>query len=389
MTSKVRTRFAPWPLARILWGVVALGGLTLVLGLALEPKRTWANLLLANSYVLGLGLGGLLFVAIGHVTKAGWSTSFRRVPEAMSATLPTGAALMALFAIGAGVGKFYPWQQAGAHLTGEKALWLTYPFFLGRTMAYLAIWVGFAWMINRVSRRQDEDRQLAHTHRSVTLSAVFLLLFGLTVWLSSLDWIMTLEYHWYSTMFGVYNFAGIFVSALAAITLIVIVMRRRGEFAGKVTNEHLHGLGKLIFAFSTFWMYIWYSQYMLIWYAHTAEEVGYYSLRLNAQWGTLTVISLLLNWVIPFFTLMPRSAKRSESVLIKVCVILLIGRWFDLFIMIQPPIMGENPGFGPWEIFPFLGIVAAFVLVFMRAFRSGNAVPIGDPTLEESVHHHQ
>ena len=363
-----------------------IGVATLLAGVLITPQRTWANFLLVSFLLVCIGLAGTIFIALTNVIGAAWSVAFRRVPEAMTAALPLGAAgLFISFLFHASL---YPWVAEHDTLTGFRHLWLDYRFFLVRAVVYIAAWLWFSGAIVRNSRLQDVDGNADHSVRNSRLSAAFLVVFAITFWLASFDWIMSLEPEWSSTMFGIYNFAGMFLGGIAVMTLLVIWLERLGPLSGVVNEEHLHDLGKMLFAFSTFWMYIWFSQYMLIWYAHLPEETVYFAERLHGNWQPLFILNLFLNWVVPFVVLMNRPAKRSRSVLAKVALVVLLGRWLDLYLMIMPPVDGRWPRIGVWEIGTIAGGVALFLTVFARAFRRESAVPIRDPNLLESMHYH-
>lgn len=372
------------PLFRIL---VALGGASLIAGAFVAPQRIWAAVLVAAWYLLGLGLAGLAFVAIQEMTGATWGVALRRVPEAMAGLAPVGGAL-AVLALVAGGARLYPWLAGEEHLHGFKALWLDPGFFFTRALIYLMVWVLFGAGMLRTSRSQDRDRTPGPGRRLTRLSAAFLPVFAFTLWLASVDWIGALEPHWPSTIFGLYQFAGLFLSGLAAVTILTIRLRRAGPLAGAVGEEHLRDLGKLLFAFSTFWMYIWFSQYMLIWYGNLPEEAIYFVHRQTPGWQPLFVANVLVNWAVPFLILLPREAKRSEKLLLRISALLLLGRALDLYLMIYPPLTGKAPAFGGWEVGIALGALGLFVLVFQKVLGSAPAVPIGDPRLEESLHHH-
>jgi hypothetical protein len=174
------------------------------------------------------------------------------------------------------------------------------------------------------------------------LAALFVVVFAVTWVASSFDWIMSIDSHWFSTIFGVYNFAGMFVSALAAITLILILHSRASGGASVLRPEQLHDLGRLIFGFSCFWAYIWFSQYMLIWYSNLPEETGYYALRHSGAWQIVSFLNIVCNWVVPFVVLLSSAAKRNPATLTAVCVVVLIGRALDLAFMILPPFTGDS-----------------------------------------------
>jgi hypothetical protein len=330
-------------------------------GLLLEPQRTWAGLLLVSYYLLTLGLGALVFLALLHVSGARWARGLVRVPEALAALLPVGAAGLLLVLLARP--SLYPWT---AHEAGEPAgwfrdLWLSRPFFLARAVLYLGLWLVFARAIVG-----------AAPGRAGRWSAGFLVVFAVTCWLASYDWIMSLEPDWSSTIFGVYHFAGLLLAALAAVTVLAIWLRRRGELGADVTADTLHDLGKLLFGFSSFWMYTWFCQYLLIWYVNNPEETSHYVRRLHGAWGPLVLVNVLLNWGVPFLVLLPAAAKRNAGVLLKVALVVLVGRCLDLYLMIAPAVQVQ-PAFGLGEAGLLLGAGGLGLLVLLGALgrRSG------------------
>lgn len=365
------------------------GGAALLLGLFLSPQRAWANLLLASFALVCLGLAGAVFVALQYVTGARWSVALRRVPEAMSAALlPGGLGIMAVLLARPSL---YPWHGGHLHGTGDlgpKLLWLSQPFFSVRAAAYLALWAAFSYLLVRNSRRQDAEGTLELTRRNTALSAAFLVLFALTFWLASFDWIMSLEPDWYSTMFGVYQFAGLLLSGLAVMAILVVWLERTGPLRGVVRPEHLHDLGALIGAFATFWMYIWFCQYMLIWYANIPEETAYFVPRVRGEWGALVVASLVLNWGAPFLVLLPRASKRTPGVLAAAAWLVVAGRLVDLHVMLGPPLLGRRASLGVWEIAAVAAAAGVFGVSFVRALGKAAPVPTGDPYLVEAPGHH-
>ncbi len=362
--------------------VAALAGAGIAAGLVYSPERTWAAILMASYGLLGAGLGGLFFVALNYTCGATWAVAIRRVPEAMVAALPFGAAGLAIvFLLRPSI---YPWIAHGENFSGFKAVWLTPTFFFARAALYVLLWLTFAMAIVRTSRAQDRDRRAVLTTRNTAYSVAFILVFALSFWLASFDWVMSLEPHWYSTIFGVYNFAGLFSSALALVILLVLALRSSGALRDFVRDEHLHDLGKLLFAFSTFWMYIWFSQYMLIWYSNLPEEATYFVRRRTDLWLPLFYLNVMLNWVVPFVALLSKPAKRGR-LLCLAAVAVLAGRVLDLYLMIGPAAGSATPHFGIWEIAPFAAAGSVFVVVFLRAFRSAPPVPLGDPALATSL----
>jgi hypothetical protein len=388
----------PRKLFQVLAVMVALGGLATLVGLWWESRRTGMGLLLGSFALLGMSLAGAVFLAMLDVTGARWATTLRRVPEAMAAAFPVGAILLAAVLL-AGP-SLWPWFDSSSRqaegVTPLKGAWMSRPFFLLRSAAYLGCWYGFILAMVRPSRRQDTAEQPNHLRGRVGLSATFLVVFSFTFWLASQDWIMSLESEWLSdgtrrpanwssTIYGLYNFSGLFLAGLAVLILLVLWLRRV-SFLGKLVGaDQLHDLGKLLFAFSTFWMYVWFCQYMLIWYVNIPEETTYFVQRLHGAWQPLLLADLALNWAIPFVVLLPQATKRSPGVLAKVCVLVVLGRWLDLYLMIAPAVDGPIPAFGPLEVGLAIGTAGLFGLAFFRSLSRAALVPFRDPFLIEGL----
>ena len=323
--------------------LILAGAGLFVFGAAGEPQRIWANLLVGSYGMLGVGLGAAVWVALFNVTGARWSEVLRPVTERLTLLLPVGAIGVALVLIAAP--SLYPWTKEPSETSSAfQALWLSRPFFLLRSFTYLALWLGLAFMLVRASRRKDDNR--------VRISAVFLVVFAITFWLASVDWIMSLEPKWSSTIFGVYHFAGMVLAALAGIIIVAIWFKyphplsqraRGGLPGGPLTNNHLRDLGTLLFSFSSFWAYIWFCQYLLIWYVNNPEEAVYFVRRQQDAWQPLFIANVVLNWGMPFVVLLFRPAKESPQVLMIVAGIVLVGRALDLYLMVLPAVVGNGP----------------------------------------------
>ena len=331
--------------------------------------RVWPNLLLANVYLLSIALSGALFVAIHFLSGAVWSILLRRIAEAMMAVLPAAAILM--------VAVFW----------GRRTLYpAATPFFFLRAIVFLSLWVWLVRRMRQVSLAEDRDAGTPRHDELVRYSAIFVVVFAVTFAVASADWLMSREPNWTSSIFAVYVFAGLLVAGVAALTLVAIVLRVRGPLSGVISAAHLHDLGKLLLAFSTFWAYIWLSQYLLIWYGNLPEEVPYYVRRTRGPWTWLFVLNLALNWAIPFFLLLPRAFKRNTRVLAATCVLLLAGHWLDLYLLIMPETW-STPAAGPLEaVIPLVYAVLCF-RVIARALAAAPLVPRHDPLLRESLTH--
>lgn len=365
--------------------LIVIGAAGLGIGLLFAPDAAAVYLLLVGFFGVSLGLAGALFVALQYVTGAAWSAPLRRVPEALIALLPVGGVLLLTTLIS--YPSLYPWTNHDVHLHDDlKHVWLHRPFFLLRAAAYLALWTFFAMAIVRTSRRQDQDATRGPTVANRRWSALFLVVFGATFWLASYDWLMSREPNWVSTVYGLYNFAGLFTSGWAVFILLVLWLRHLGPFRDVVTKRQLHDLGKLLFGMCVFWLYLWYCQYMLIWFVNNPEETPHYIRRLDGYWETLFYVNVAFNGVIPFFVLLPRATKQDPKALVKVCVIVLLGRWLDLYLMIFPEEHGllESLVAGAMT----MGAAGLYLLVFGWSIRQTPLIPRSDPLLTESTAPH-
>jgi hypothetical protein len=382
----------PYPARVAAWrtplkAVAAIGGAILLGGLWLAPGRAWPDLLLGSFAMVCLGLSGIFFVALQYASGAVWSIPLRRVGEALSAALPFGAVgILAVFVFRPST---YPWYGHSEIATDGwasfKQAWLSYPFFIARAVVYLAAWLGFSSTIRRNSRRQDREGGIALSRKNTRLSVAFVVLFAFTFWLASTDWIMSLEPNWASTIFGIYHFSGMFLSGLATIVLFALALRAAGPLRYGVSDGQFLDLGRLIVAFSTFWMYIWFSQYMLIWYANLSEETPYMLLRTSSGWGRWFVLNVLLNWALPFLLLLPRANKINPRTLATASTIVLLGRVTDLYLMIIPPFSPASPKPAIWDFAVLAAVGGGLVLVTMRSFFASEPLPVGDPLLPRTA----
>jgi hypothetical protein len=341
---------------------IVVGTGALVVGLWQRPQQTWATFLLVNLYLIGLGVGGLAWLSLHYLTGARWSEAVKGISQAMSMVLPVAA--IGLLSILLCRPSLYSWTSAefaSEPVSPLRHLWLSRPFFLSRALIYLGAWVAFAAAFLKVSRQEALGAEAAAVCRRGGLAGAFLVVFGVTCWLASHDWIMSLEPDWTSTIFSVYNFAGLFLSSLAATTLLIVWLGSRGESHSRVTKSQLHDLGTLLFALSSFWMYLWFCQYWLIWYVNNPEETAYFVRRSQGDWPLLTLVSLACNWGVPFVILLFRWTKRSPRVLVIVAVVVLIGRWLDLTLMIFPSQASTIPKFGIIEGGLLVGAAGIFL----------------------------
>lgn len=386
----------PWKVSSSARGAflafIVVGLIVFVAGLKSgQESRVWSNVLTNYFFYLCLSIGGAFIIALVHVAGAFWGSPFRRVAEGLMTYLPVAFALgLAIHLLGGHT--LYHWMHADvlAHdsVLAAKAGYLNSKFAIVRMVVFFAIWIFFSRKFIANSLAQDLTGDVGLTHRMVKLSAIFLPLFALSFSYFSFDLIMSLEPHWFSTMFGVYCFAGMFLSTVSVMALITIVMKKRGLMP--VVNEnHLHDLGKFMFAFTVFWAYIMFSQFMLIWYANLPEETTYYIRRFVPGWSPLCWAMLIGQFIIPFFALLPREAKRCEKHLTRMAIFILAMHWLDCYLMVVPNFSASGPQFGWIEGGLALGFFGLFAFTVTTYYGRVPALAFRDPRLKEAAEFHQ
>ncbi len=377
----------------------ALGAAGCVAGYLVDPRQFYFSYLTAFLCCITIPLGMLFFVMLHHVVDAGWSVVVRRSAEQVLAALPVLALLFLPVLAGLFQGRIFNWTAFASHgehdeLLASKRPYLNVTFFLIRLAIYFAAWNLLAWKLRGNSIRQDHDGAARHTFSSRRFSAPGFFVYALTFTFAAFDWIMSLDYHWFSTVFGVYVWSGSVVSSLAVLILITLALAR-GPLAGLVSSDHLHDLGKLLFAFCVFWAYIAFSQYFLIWYSNIPEETVWFMHRwtgaqpdqLAAQWWIVSIILPVGHFVLPFLVLMSAAAKRNPKVLAAMCAILLATHYVDAYWMIMPTLHEHGPHLKAlWiDLSALLAIGGAAAWVVTRAMTGAALYPLRDPRLQESL----
>lgn len=364
-------------------------------------NKPWANLTVNNFFFLAVSLGALFFLAVQYAAQVSWSVLVFRVMEAMAQYIFIPMIIMLVIVLAGLYGHtnhMWHWMQEGLMIKDSgnydvviagKEFYLNKPFFLLRTILYAIIWIGGAIILRRLSLKMDNDsaNSVVLYKRLRTLSIIFLVLYGFSSVTSAWDWIMSIDTHWFSTMFGWYTFAGTFISALTVLTLLVIFLKDRG-YLEYVNHSHIHDLAKFMFAFSIFWTYLWFAQYMLQWYSQQPEEVTYFMIRFSGAYQGLFLTMLTLNFVFPILILMSRDTKRNKGFIIAAGIFMIIGHWLDFYIMIMPGTIGTNWTIGFIEIGTFLGFAGLFLFVVFTAMTKASFVPKNNPLLQESKYFH-
>jgi hypothetical protein len=367
-----------------LGAVGTLASLALAVG---QPRQFFFSWLVAFLFVLSVATGAMFFVLVQLVAKARWSVVVRRLAENMMATFPFLALLFIPVAVG--IPQLFHWADATAMahdpvLAGKRAF-LNVPFFLIRALIYFVAWSGVGLWFVRRSTRQDQTHDVATTLDMVRVGAPALFVFAITTTLAAVDWIMSLDPHWYSTVFGVYWFGGCLVAVFSSLSLLALALRRAGLLSRAITVEHYHDLGKLLYTYLVFWGYIGFSQFFLIWYANLPEETIFYRHRLTGSWRTVTLCLALGHFCIPFLGLMSRNVKRRLGLLAFGAIWMLSMHLLDLHWLVMPTLHAD--GFAPslLDVTTLLAVVGWFLAALGWQLRRRALVPLGDPHLAQSL----
>lgn len=350
-------------------------------------KQAAFSYLVAFAYFLSLALGALFFVLVQFITRAGWSVAVRRVAENIMGVLPGFALLFLPIALGAH--SLYHWTHSDAVAADPLLAWkrpyLNTSFFYLRAAVYLAAWGALSWWYRQRSVQQDHSGDHDLTRRMQRASGPALLVFAVTVTFAAVDWLMSLDPHWFSTIFGVYYFAGSVVAFFALLSVLSVLLSRRGPLDDIVTAEHFHDIGKLMFGFVAFWAYIAFSQYFLIWYANIPEETIWFAHRLEGSWMWLTIALALGHFVVPFFFLLPRTIKRKPVTLVLGASWVLLAHYLDLYWLVMPILHPHGAHPSLTDLCAFVGVGGVFLGGVAWLTARSALIPARDPRLAESL----
>jgi hypothetical protein len=408
-TGKVKT----WSLIAIVIGVI-----TILAGfLTGHAQRTFSNLLVMGYYFTCVCAAGVMFCAIQYAAQAGWSASILRIPQAFGRVLPIASIILIIIVVCGlkmthtvsvdGKDHIEPYlyarwaspdllvKNSGIYdpIIYGKSGFLNVPFFLIRMVAMLGCYSIFGYLLYRYSSNEDEIGGMRFYNKSFVVSAVFLVLFGFSVPVFAFDTVMSLEARWFSTMFGWYNLAGLWVSGLSVMALIMIYMKKQG-YMSWITTDHIHNMGLFMFAFSVFWTYTWFAQFLLTYYANIPEEAAYFYRRWEPDFKVWFWLNIVINFGAPLIVLMSRDSKRYFRTMQVMCIVLIGGHWLDYFQMIAPNTIAPHEHWY-WKVITwvepgmFIGFAGLFsFLLFSTLARFKSLIPKKHPFLEESLHHH-
>ena len=374
-------------------GLVAggAGAVACLVGLFLSPAYFFRAWLVGWVLWMGVTLGSLAIFMLHHLTRGAWGLVVRRVLEAASRTLPL---LLVLFLpIAFGMDKLYLWARPevvkGDAILQHKQAYLNLPFFFTRLIFYFLIWGGFAWILNRLSLRQDREGDAGLVRRMQLIAAFGIVGYCLAVTFAAVDWLMSLQPHWYSTIYGVYLMGSQGLSALAFLIVMALYLSRREPMAGVLQPRHFHDWGKLLFAFVMLWAYFSFSQFLITWSGNLPEEISFYLPRMQGGWGILALAILVFQFVLPFGLLLSRDLKRDARRLGAVALTILVMRWADLLWQVEPAFAEKerNAAFYWLYIAAPVAIGGLWLFVFVRELKKRPLLPVNDPYLAEAIAH--
>jgi len=366
-----------------------LGLLLIAVSYLLDPRREAFNNIIGLTFFASIAIGALALVALEYISGAVWSVPFRRVSEFIASSLP----LVLVFAIPLFLmlGMLFHWTHpevvSADKLLSGKSPYLNIPFFIGRTIGVILVLYVFYALFTRNSRKQDESKEQGLTRTNVKLSAAFMPVAGIGLTLLSIDWIMSLEPHWYSTIFGVYYISATLLAGLAATTYASVSLNEAGYLIPGVNKDHYYSLGALMFAITNFWAYIAFSQFLLIWYANIPEESIWFVMRWEGGWKYISIILIFVRFVIPYAGLLSQPSKSDPKRLKQISIFILIAHFFDLYWLIMPT-FSKTVVFSFYELgFP-LFVVGIVILAFYYQTKKHNLVAVGDPKLQRGLDFH-
>ena len=382
-------------------GLILIGVISTAYAFITDIHAAWTSLLFNNYFFLGISIFAVFFVALQHVAEAGWSTAIKRVPEAIMTFLPYACAVMIFIVIAAILhwNHIYHWMEEGIMTEGApnydkiiagKEAYLSPIFFLVRSIIYVTVWIYCAKRLRDISLQGDLEGGIGEKsyNKGITVSAWFIVFFAVSSSTASWDWIMSIDTHWFSTLFGWYIFSEWSAIGFTTILLFCLFLKKQG-YLEHLNESIIHDLGKWVFAFSIVWTYMWFSQFMLIWYANIPEEVTYFMERIELpNYRFLFWFSAAINFVVPTIMLMSRDAKRNTNLLITASITILIGHWINSYLLFAPGTLHDHGHLGFSELGMGLGFLGLFLFVVFRSLTTRSLEIKHHPFLEESKHLH-
>jgi hypothetical protein len=380
-----KNRFAPLSFVLAIVGLVGLG--LSVVGAFVSPHQFSFSWLFAFAFYFTVLAGCFFWIIVHHVVDAEWSVVVRRQLENLAMLL----AVMAIFFIPIVIFRHHLYEWTNVPLGHDPILdskrgYLKWNFFIARAVFYFVFFIGATLLFRRFSIRQDRDGNPGFTLKMRRLAFVALPLFALSITFGAYDWLLGLDYHWFSTMWGVYIFAGAAGSSMSLLVLVITALRKAGYLRETINEEHYHTMGKWMFAFCVFWAYIGFSQYMLIWYANMPEETEYFIRRNTESWNALSLFLVIGRFFVPFVILLMQGLKKKPARLCLIAGWLVFMQMVDIYIVILPALHGPGVLVSIWDFMPLIGMGGTLAFVFLWIMRRSSLFPNRDPRLLESLH---
>jgi hypothetical protein len=370
------------------FAMMGVGLAVIAYSFAVDPTRAWANLLLNNYLFLSISIGASFFIAIQYISQSGWAVMFKRVPEALMAFIPYAAVIMLLLFFG--MHSLYHWTHEDALATDpliqHKSPFLNIPFFFIRMIVFFITWIVMTRLIRKASLNEDRLGGRTFFEKSELYSKIYIFILAITFSFATFDWIMSIDVHWFSTIFALKNFVAAFLHGSATIVLIVIILHQKGHYK-ELNKSHLLDFSRYIFMLCIIWGYFAFSQFMLIWYGNIPEETEYFAFRWDHGFKIIFYVNFFINWFVPFVLFLPQVLNKNIKVVKGVAILLIGGQYLDLYEQIIPGIL-HKPIFGIHEIGFFIGFAGLFVYIFARVLSSVPLIPKNHPYLDESLQHH-
>lgn len=365
-------------------------GLALCMGAAfLSPAQFFRSYLVAYLFWIGIALGSIAIVMLHHLTGGAWGFVIRRLLESGTRTLPVMAGLFVPLLFG--LPDLYIWARpeevAGNEILQHKSLYLNIPFFVIRTIIYFAAWIGVGYLLSKWSLEQDRTAEPSPTHRLQSLSGPGLLVYGLTMTFASIDWVMSLEPEWFSTIFGISFMVGQVLASLAFMIVVAILLADREPLSDVVSPAHFHDLGNLLLAFVMLWAYMAFVQFLIIWSGNLPEEISWYLHRMKGGWEWVGVFLILFHFAVPFLLLLSRGTKRRIRMLSTVAAMIFCMRLVDLFWLVTPAFHPKGLRLHWMDLVAPIGVGGIWIGVFVWQLKRRPLLPLHDPYLQEAVHH--
>lgn len=376
-----------WRTRSLIAGVV--GAVLLVIGLFVDATQFYRSYLWAYVFCVGLASGSLAWLMLQYLSGGAWGVVIRRPAEAAARTLPLLALMFVPVLIG--IPNLYMWAHPnkikGDEVMQHKALYLNMPFFIGRTVLYFAGWILLSWLLNKWSEREDREGGLTWHKKMAAISGPGLVFWGFSITFMSIDWLLSIDPHWFSTMYGLLIIAGQGLGSLAFLITLMVALYTFQPMRSVLTHRHLHDLGKLLLALVMVWAYFSFSQFLIIWAGNLPDEIPWYLSRLRGGWQYVALALVLCHFALPFALLLSRDIKRNFKLLRGIAIFILFMRLVDLYWVIEPEFRKGQIGFSWMDIAAPLGVIGIWLAYFFLQLEKRPLMPLNEPHLVEALEH--